>query len=89
LLLLNLWTRLAQALATPPRLFVIGARGWENEQVVDLLERSHRLHGLVEEHNHLDDEGVGALLDGARALLLPSSPGAGLPLVEALVSGCR
>jgi glycosyltransferase involved in cell wall biosynthesis len=88
LLLLNLWGRLAMIMATPPRLLVIGARGWENEQVVDLLERSHRLHGLVEEHNHLDDAGVGSLLAHARAVLVPSFvEGFGLPLAEALASG--
>ena len=88
LLLLNLWGRLATTMALPPRLLVIGARGWENEQVVDLLERSHRLHGLVEEHNRLDDEGVGSLLSHARAVLVPSFvEGFGLPLAEALASG--
>src|SRR6202022_1322602 len=86
--LLNLWGRLAATMALPPRLFVIGARGWENEQVVDLLERSHRLHGLVEERNHLNDEGVESLLSRARALLVPSFvEGYGLPLAEALASG--
>jgi glycosyltransferase involved in cell wall biosynthesis len=88
LLLLNLWGRLAATMALPPRLFVIGARGWENEQVVDLLERSHRLHGLVEERNRLDDESVGSLLARARAVLVPSFvEGFGLPLAEALASG--
>lgn len=88
LLLLNLWTRLAATMARPPRLLVIGARGWENEQVVDLLERSHRLRGLVEEHNRLDDAGVGSLLGAARAVLLPSFvEGFGLPLAETLASG--
>jgi glycosyltransferase involved in cell wall biosynthesis len=88
LLLLNLWTRLASIVAAPPRLLVIGARGWENEQVVDMLERSRRLRGLVEEHNGLSDAEVGALLCDARALLLPSfAEGFGLPLAEALASG--
>jgi len=88
LLLLNLWTRLATTMATPPRLVVIGARGWENEQVVDMLERSQRLRGLVEEHNRLGDAGVGSLLTEARAVLVPSfAEGFGLPLAEALASG--
>lgn len=88
LLLLNLWARLASTMPQPPRLLVIGARGWENEQVVDMLERSRRLRGLVQEHNGLSDGEVGALLHGARALLLPSlAEGFGLPLAEALASG--
>ncbi len=88
LLLLNLWTRLASTLSQPPRLYVIGSRGWENEQVVDMLERSHRLQGLVEERNHDSDSAVGALLAGARALLMPSLvEGFGLPVAEALASG--
>jgi glycosyltransferase involved in cell wall biosynthesis len=88
LLLLNLWSRLATTLATPPRLLVIGARGWENEQILDMLERSRRLRGLVEEHNRLDDAAIGSHLRGARALLVPSFvEGFGLPLAEALASG--
>jgi glycosyltransferase involved in cell wall biosynthesis len=88
MLLLNLWGRLATTMARPPRLLVIGARGWENEQVVDMLERSQRLYGLVEEHNRLDDLGVGSLLREARAVLVPSFvEGFGLPLAEALASG--
>jgi glycosyltransferase involved in cell wall biosynthesis len=88
LLLLNLWTRLATTMATPPRLLVIGARGWENEQAVDMLERSRRLRGLVEEHNRLSDTAIGSLLSQARALLVPSfAEGFGLPLAEALASG--
>ncbi len=88
LLLLNLWVVLATTMARPPRLLVIGARGWENEQVVDMLERSLRLRGHVEEHGDLDDAAVGALLAGARAVLLPSFvEGFGLPLAEALAAG--
>ena len=85
LLLLNLWTRFA---ARPPHLYIIGSRGWENEQVVDMLERSHRLRDLVRECRGLDDAEVGAILCTARALLLPSyAEGFGLPLAEALASG--
>ena len=88
LLLLNLWSLLATTLTGPPRLLVIGARGWENEQAVDMLERSQRLKGLVGEYNDLDDARVGSLLAGARAVLLPSFvEGFGLPLAEALAAG--
>src|SRR5262249_22522618 len=88
LLLLNFWSRLAATLSAPPRLLVIGPRGWENEQVLDMLERSRRLRGLVEEHNALSDAQVGSVLSRARALLLPSfAEGYGLPLAEALASG--
>jgi glycosyltransferase involved in cell wall biosynthesis len=88
LLLLNLWGRMATTMAKPPHLHVIGARGWENEQVVDMLERSRRLRGLVHEHNHLHDAGVAELLAHARAVLVPSFvEGFGLPLAEALASG--
>ncbi len=88
LLLFNLWAELANTMKIPPRLLVIGARGWKSGQAVDVLERSHQLHGLIVEHNHLDDTAVGALLRRARAVLLPSLvEGFGLPLAEALASG--
>jgi glycosyltransferase involved in cell wall biosynthesis len=88
LLLLNLWTRLATSIVAPPQLLVIGSRGWDNEQVVDMLERSRRLRGLVFERSHLADADVGLALKGARALLAPSlAEGFGLPLAEALASG--
>jgi glycosyltransferase involved in cell wall biosynthesis len=88
LLLLNLWTHLVATIATPPRLLVIGARGWENKEAVDMLERSNHPLSLVEEHNHMSDNAIGALLQGARAVLLPSFvEGFGLPLAEALASG--
>jgi glycosyltransferase involved in cell wall biosynthesis len=88
LLLLNLWSRLATSMVLPPRLLVVGKRGWENEQVLDMLERSRRLRGLVEECNRLADSEIGSVLVHARALLLPSlAEGFGLPLAEALASG--
>lgn len=88
LLLMNLWSRLAVTTAEPPRLIVIGARGWENEQVIDMLERSRRLRGLVEERNGLSDAEVEALVRRCQALLLPSfAEGFGLPLAEALAAG--
>jgi glycosyltransferase involved in cell wall biosynthesis len=89
LMLLNVWRRLAeQGGSGVPRLVLIGQRGWEIENVVDLLDRCPALRGVVIEHNTLPDEAMVRLLRGARALLLPSfAEGFGFPLVEALALG--
>lgn len=89
LLLLNLWRSFAASLgAAAPRLVVVGRRGWENENVLDMLERCAALDGLVREAGALPDREVASLLRGARALLFPSfAEGFGLPLAEALALG--
>lgn len=90
LLLLNLWRAMAATLPqdTIPRLIIIGRRGWENEQVIDMLERCAALQGHVEELNGCSDRRMRELLHGARALLLPSfAEGYGMPVVEALSAG--
>jgi glycosyltransferase involved in cell wall biosynthesis len=88
LMLLHLWRSLAEQGANPPKLLVVGRRGWENENVVDLLERSHSVRAHVLETNHLPDDTLGIVIAGARALLFPSfAEGYGLPLVEALALG--
>lgn len=85
LLLLNVWRRLAEELASPPRLVVIGNRGWENEQVVDVLDRSALVRPHVIEYAGLGDHGLARIIENARALLIPSfAEGYGLPIVEAL-----
>jgi glycosyltransferase involved in cell wall biosynthesis len=90
LLLLNLWRRMAEErgpLATP-RLIIVGRRGWENEQIVDMLERCPALKDCVEEEGRLSDREVAELLPGARALLMPSfAEGYGMPISEALSLG--
>jgi glycosyltransferase involved in cell wall biosynthesis len=89
LLLLNLWRQLAATLGpAAPRLIVVGRRGWENENVVDMLERCAAIDGIVRETGPLPDREVASLLRGARALLFPSfAEGFGLPLAEALALG--
>ena len=87
LLLLHLWRSLATG-GTPPHLYVIGRRGWENENILDLLERCEALRGLVTELPSPPDRTVAGLLVGARALLYPSFvEGYGLPVAEALALG--
>lgn len=89
LLLLHVWRRLAERLGdATPTLVVVGRRGWENEMVVDLLERSPAVRAHVVEANDLPDSALAALVKGARALLFPSfAEGFGLPLAEALALG--
>lgn len=89
LLLLHLWREFAERLGpAAPRLVLLGRRGWENENILDLLDRCPALRGLVQEAGTRGDGEVTALLAGARALLFPSfAEGYGLPLAEALALG--
>lgn len=89
LLLLHLWRDMAAQMGgRVPHLVVIGRRGWENENVIDILERCDALRGVVREVGQVSDREVGELLRGARALLFPSfAEGYGLPLAEALALG--
>ncbi|MFP5077634.1 glycosyltransferase family 4 protein [Rhizobium sp. YIM 134829] len=87
LLLLHIWRVLAEQ-GEPPRLCIIGKRGWENENVVDILERCSAVSGHVLEFGSLSDEEVQALLRHSRALLFPSfAEGLGIPLLEAAALG--
>ncbi len=89
LLLLHLWRDLAARFGdAAPRLLLLGRRGWENENILDLLDRCAALRGLVRECGAPGDAVVASLLAGSRALLFPSfAEGYGLPLAEALALG--
>jgi glycosyltransferase involved in cell wall biosynthesis len=89
LMLLHVWRELSrQRRDRTPKLLVIGRRGWENENVVDLLDRSHEIHDHVIEIDGLPSADMARLFAGARALLAPSfAEGYGLPIVEARAAG--
>lgn len=88
LLVLNIWRELAQAGGVVPKLVVVGKRGWENEQVIDMLTRSHSLAGHVIEVSGLQTEGLKTIIAHARAVLMPSfAEGFGLPVIEAEALG--
>jgi glycosyltransferase involved in cell wall biosynthesis len=84
--ILHVWRRLIERLgAAAPKLVIIGRRGWECENVVDMLERCESLKGVVIEEAHCSDEQLHAYLQHAQALLFPSFvEGYGMPLAEAL-----
>lgn len=90
LLLLNIWRQFHDTLTEDeiPHLHIVGRRGWENENIVDQLERAPFMGRTVFEHGYLSDEEVAARIARARALLFPSfAEGFGLPLVETLALG--
>ena len=89
LLLLNLWRELARLFGpTTPKLVVAGARGWENENIIDMLERCPTIRDHVIEAPGLATPSLKRLIDNARAVLMPSfAEGYGLPVAEALAAG--
>ena len=84
--LLALWRRLAErGGSSAPRLVLVGRRGWENESVIDHLQRLDSVIRLVHEVSDLSDRELAQLVGGANALLSPSlAEGFDLPVVEAL-----
>ena len=89
LLVLQAWRHLVERLQDQaPRLVIVGQRGWECEQVVDLLDRCNALRDFVLERPACSDAELANWLAHAQALLFPSfAEGYGMPLVEALVAG--
>jgi glycosyltransferase involved in cell wall biosynthesis len=92
LLLLAIWRQFGEAALQNgqpvPKLVVIGGRGWENEQVIDVLDRGVMTRPHVIEASGLSSAGLVCLLANARALLMPSfAEGYALPVVEALAVG--
>lgn len=87
--LLQLWRALVEQYGdATPHLVVIGQRGWECENAVDMLDRCDTLKGYVTEKSSCSDVELVAYLKHAQALLFPAfTEGYGMPLVEALTLG--
>jgi glycosyltransferase involved in cell wall biosynthesis len=82
-LLLDAW----DVLPRPPRLFLVGARGWIGADLAARLD-ALPVDGPIRELNDLSDGAVARLLAGAQALLFPShAEGFGLPPLEAAALG--
>jgi len=88
LLLLQLWRQMVlDGVDNIPKLVVLGKRGWNNQNILDLLDRSEYLKGHIVELSGVSDEQMISLLKGSNALLYPSfEEGWGMPLVEAIVA---
>lgn len=89
LMLLKVWQRLvARYGSDAPRLVIVGQRGWENEEALDILDNDESLHRHVTELPRCTDWELAAYIKGARSLLFPTfAEGFGLPLMEALGLG--
>ncbi|MGY2047308.1 glycosyltransferase family 4 protein [Methylobacterium sp. JK268] len=87
--LLTLWRDLDARLGPrTPRLVIAGRRGWESENLIDLLDRCPAVRRHVVEVAGLSTAGLVRLMRGATALLMPSfAEGYGLPLIEAAAAG--
>ncbi|ACA19395.1 glycosyl transferase group 1 [Methylobacterium sp. 4-46] len=87
--LLTLWRELDARLGpATPRLVIAGRRGWESENLIDLLDRCPAVRRHVVEVAGLSTAGLVRLMRGATALLMPSfAEGYGLPVVEAAAAG--
>jgi glycosyltransferase involved in cell wall biosynthesis len=83
--LLSIWRRLAATMGDgAPWLILAGKRGWENEEIIDHLDRSPPIRRFVHEVNDLTDDQLARLISGANALLAPSrAEGFDLPVAEA------
>lgn len=88
LLLLHLWRQFAlENRDNIPKLVVLGKRGWNNQNILDLLDRSTLLKDHIIELSDLSDTQMLSILKGAKALLYPSFvEGWGMPIVEAIAA---
>jgi glycosyltransferase involved in cell wall biosynthesis len=88
-LLFRLWRKLVEDMGEKaPKLVLIGRRGWECENAVDILDRSEFLRGFLIEKSECSDDELGDILHHAQAMLFPSLvEGYGMPIIEALMVG--
>lgn len=86
-LLLDVWEAKGPGPDTPT-LFILGRRGWRNEDVLKRLDAMKAAGYPLIERSALDDGAMATLLKGARGLLFPSfTEGFGLPPFEAAALG--
>jgi glycosyltransferase involved in cell wall biosynthesis len=88
LFLLQIWRDWILRSITPPKLVIIGKRGWENQNVFNFIDQCEAIKPYVVVLSNLNDSGLKRVIRGAKALLFPSfSEGWGMPLIEAQTMG--
>jgi glycosyltransferase involved in cell wall biosynthesis len=89
LLLLQIWRQLAEDLGEGcPKLVLVGRRGWENENVIDMLDRCPAMKRHVIELNDASDQAMIPIIQHALVTLYPSfEEGWGIPVTESLALG--
>lgn len=86
-LLLDIWADFHNTLPGDdiPHLYIVGARGWLNQEVFAILEEAPFMGVTVHEVGRISDAELGTLIANANALLFPSfAEGFGYPIVEAM-----
>lgn len=86
-LLLDIWADFHANLPEKdiPHLYIVGGRGWLNEDIFYDLDHADFMGKTVHELGTIPDADLGPLLANAHALLFPSfAEGFGYPLVEAM-----
>lgn len=88
-MILHVWRKMVEIFGeSTPLLVIIGQRGWESENVIDMLERCRSIHPYVIEKSFCSDSELVGYLSHAKALLFPSfCEGYGMPLIESIVLG--
>ena len=73
-----------------PCLVLVGQRGWRNQALESMLDKSRQAGVQVIELGYVPDADLPALYAGAQAVLMPSLyEGFGMPILEALQCGAR
>lgn len=84
--LLKAYQLLPEYMKREVQLLVTGYRGWENQEIVELMDQ---LKGRVHYLGYLNNEALAALYRKASCLVFPSFyEGFGLPPLEAMACGC-
>lgn len=88
-MILHVWRKMVETWGeSTPSLVIVGQRGWESENVVDMLERCRAIHPYIIEKPFCSDAELVRYLSHARALLFPSfCEGYGMPMIESMTLG--